>query len=268
MPLVFRALDVSHKIRKTIFAPIIRHAEKIVYSKASWVSCNNPALMDYCISLGADTNTSSVDYPPLDLSHFLRAEGSQRIRAGLGISPQSQIVLYMGSFFYFSGLTEVIRELALMEKKPHLILIGGGEQEAELRQMTKDLDLDPFITFTGFVKFDELPAYLSVADVTINPMAPSLVSNKALPNKVLQYMASGCPVVTTHLEGLSSVFSEEEGIRSVSNSAEVLAAAVKMLSLPHLRVLGESNRALVSSKFELAKSVDRFEELLIRLGRR
>jgi len=172
----------------------------------------------------------------------------------------------MGSFFYFSGLAEVLRGLALLKDKPQLVLVGGGEQEAELRRIAKGLQLEEFVTFTGFVEFEELPAYLSIADVAINPMAPSLVSHKALPNKVLQYMASGLPVVTTHLDGLSSVFSEAEGIHTVSDSEMVLTAAMEMLDLPGLGRIGESNRLLVASKFDVTQSVDFFEERLIGLG--
>ena len=108
----------------------------------------------------------------------------------------------MGSFFYFSGLADVLQKLALMDERPVLVLIGGGEQDAELRTMTEKLHLEDCVKFTGFVGFAELPSYLSMADVAINPMVPSMVSNKALPNKVLQYMASGLPVVTTRLDGL------------------------------------------------------------------
>ena len=263
---VFRALDVSHKIRRSFFAPIVRIAEKIVYSRAAWVSCNNPAMAEYCISLGAKRESTSVEYPPLDLSHFLTIETKRDIRRELGIWPESRVILYMGSFFYFSGLAEVLRGLALLKDKPQLVLVGGGEQEAELRRIAKGLQLEEFVTFTGFVEFEELPAYLSIADVAINPMAPSLVSHKALPNKVLQYMASGLPVVTTHLDGLSSVFSEAEGIHTVSDSEMVLTAAMEMLDLPGLGRIGESNRLLVASKFDVTQSVDFFEERLIGLG--
>jgi len=266
-PFVFRALDVSHRIRKTLFAKLVKIAEKIVYRLANWVSCNNPAMMEYCLSLGARQKTSSVDYPPLDLSHFLNATFSTKIRQKHGIPEGSRVILYMGSFFYFSGLQDVIRELSLLNSKPHLVLIGGGEQDAELRELTKSLKLEQIVTFTGFIDFRELPSYLSIADLAINPMVPSLVSHKALPNKVLQYMAAVLPVVTTQLEGLFSVFPNSNGIRRVPDSTSVLAAAVEMLKNPNLRELGESNRALVSSQFDVDTNARKFEQRLLAVGR-
>ena len=268
VPLLFRALDVSHKIRRSTFTYLILAAEKFVYSSASWVSCNNPALLDYCISLGAKEGKTSVDYPPLDLSHFLEEASKGIMRGKLGISQESQVILYMGSFFYFSGLADVLRNLASLSERPVIVLIGGGEQDAELRSLTESLGLEDSVKFTGFVDFGDLPAYLSIGDVAINPMVPSLVSNKALPNKVLQYMASGLPVVTTKLDGLSSIFVDHSGIQSVSDSSKVLAAAVEMLENGELKALGEANRAAVSQKFDVNHAVQNFEQRLLTLGSR
>ena len=264
-PLLFRALDVSHRIRRSMFASLIKVAERLVYSSASWVSCNNPALLGYCRSLGAKEGKSSVDYPPLDLSHFAEGASKKIIRSKLGIPNDSQVILYMGSFFYFSGLADVLQNLALMSERPVLVLIGGGEQDAELRTMTEELFLEDCVKFTGFVEFEELPMYLSIADVAVNPMVPSMVSNKALPNKVLQYMASGLPVVTTKLDGLSSIFDDQVGVQSVAHSSEVLAAAVAMLENPEIDMLGEANRFAVARKFDVNNAVRNFEQRLLTL---
>ena len=97
-------------------------------------------------------------------------------------------------------------------------------------------------------------------------MVPSMVSNKALPNKVLQYMASGLPVVTTKLDGLSSIFEEQGGVKSVADSTMVLAAAVAMLESPELEKLGKVNRVAVARKFDVKHAVQSFEQRLITLG--
>jgi len=265
-PLLFRALDVSHKIRRSSFGPLIKLAERIVYSSASWVSCNNPAMLDYCTSLGAKADKSSVEYPPLDLSHFVERASKKVIRSKLGIPMDSQVVVYMGSFFYFSGLADVLIDLARMSERPVLVLIGGGEQDADLRTMTEKLHLEDCVKFTGFVEFGELPLYLSMADVAINPMVPSSVSNTALPNKVLQYMASGLPVVTTKLDGLSSIFEHQAGVQAVSDSSQVLAAAVSMLENAEREMLGNANRVAVARKFDVKNAVQNLEQRLLTLA--
>ena len=267
IPLVFRALDVSHRIRGTLFAPLIRLAERVVYSTATYVSCNNPTMLNYCRSLGAKSHRSSVNLPPLDLSHFLGGSSSRnQIRDELGIGHDERVVLYMGSFFYFSGLDEVVKELGRLTVQPRLVLIGGGDKESDLRELVENRGLSEKVIFTGFVDFELLPQYLSIADVAINPMVPSLVADAALPNKVLQYMASGLPVVTTRLSGLYSLFPNKPGLRYVSSSRAVIGEAIDMLASGALGRLGQENRDAVSSLFDIEQSVTNFENLLLTVG--
>jgi glycosyltransferase involved in cell wall biosynthesis len=266
LPLLFRALDVSHKIRRSAFGPLVRSAERFVYRNSTWVSCNNPALRDYCLKLGAHKDRSSVNLPVLDLAHFHAGNDErQRMRAKLGIAGDATVVAYMGSFFYFSGLDRVIEQLSKVADKPQLVLIGGGEQEVELRKQVTSLKLEDYVTFTGFVGFDELPAYLSVADVAINPMLPSLVADSALPNKVLQYMASSLPVVSTNLRGLSSLFQHADGLSLVSSPEEVLQKSISVAADANLSLLGKANKKLVDEAFEKEKSVNAFEQLLTQV---
>jgi len=241
-------------------------AERFVYRTSTWVSCNNAALRDYCLKLGAHKDRSSVDLPPLDLAHFHgNRQDRQRFRSKLGIAKNATVIIYMGSFFYFSGLDQVLIQLAKVVEKPHLVLIGGGEQEVELRRLVTRLKLEDYVTLTGFIGFDELPEYLSVADVAINPMLPSLVADLALPNKVLQYMASGLPVVSTALQGLSSLFRCAEGLSLVSSTEEVLKKSISLAAESNLSQIGKENRKLVDETFESEKSVNSFEKLLLQV---
>ena len=266
LPLLFRALDVSHKIRKSALWPLVMRTERFVYRNSTWVSCNNAALRDYCLKLGAHKERSSVELPVLDLRHFLEGRlERKRLRAKLGISDESTVIVYMGSFFYFSGLDRVLKHLSRVVNKPQLLLIGGGEQEVELRELVVSLKLGDHVTFTGFVGFDRLPAYLSVADVAINSMLPSLVSHSALPNKVLQYMASSLPVVSTDLKGLSSLFHSAEGLTLVSSPEEVLEKSIAVAADENLSQMGKANRKLVEKTFETEKSLNAFEQLLAQV---
>ena len=228
VPVIFRALDVSHKIRRGIFSKLIYRAESFVYRNADWVSANNPAMLEYCQSRGADPTRSSVDWPPIDLTRFTQAKPVLDIKRQLGIPENRKIVLYMGSFFYFSGLPEVIRDFANSGLSEHLVLIGGGEQDAELRDLVENLGVEDRVTFTGFVDFDDLPGYLMLADVAINPMQPSLVADAAIPNKVIQYLASGLKVVSTRLRGLELTFGQSSYLHLVDSPQDVTGRALEI----------------------------------------
>jgi glycosyltransferase involved in cell wall biosynthesis len=264
IPFVFRALDVSHLIRKSVFSRLILSAEKFIYRNASAVSANNPAMADYCRTMGAVAAKTFVDLPPIDLSHF--ANGlSQRdqVRSQLGISKESKVILYMGSFFYFSGLPQLVDEFARSATdNTVLVLVGGGEQDQELRQQVARLGLTKKVLFTGFVGFNELPSYLAAADVAVNPMQSSLVSNAAFPNKVIQYLATGLAVATTKLKGLELTFGDVPGIRYSETPEQVIRDSLEMASSRELNALGRANQVLVAEKFSKVEAVKAFETRL------
>jgi len=264
VPFVFRALDVSHKIRKSVFSPLIAWAERFIYRNADWVSTNNPAMLEYCTSMGANKDRGSVELPPLDMSHFDRGLlESDDLRKRYDIPNDARVTLYMGSFFYFSGLPELIQSFAdTRADGEYLVLVGGGKQEKRLREQVAVLSMENFVRFTGFVSFEELPSHLHMADVAVNPMHVSMVSNAAFPNKVIQYMAAGLPVISTRLDGLVQTFGDNSELRYVNKSSDIYPAVQDLFGSKSLVSIGKMNRTAVQDKFSAEQAVRNMETRL------
>ena len=270
VPVMFRALDVSHKIRTSLLSPFIKAVEKRVYSKADLLSANNPAMARYCNDLGQRTHETKVHFPPLDLTHFQGAARNNTLRAELGLSDSDRVVVYMGSFFYFSGLAEAMSEfgkLASQDSRLKFLLVGGGEQDSELRKLASELGITEQVVFTGFVSYEDLPRCLKVADVAVNTLQPTLVANVAFPNKVLQYMAAGLPVVSTKLDGLASVFENHPQITRESDPAAVMDKACELAQRSNDSMeFGYASPSALEG-FSPKDTVDAFEKDLIGLAR-
>jgi glycosyltransferase involved in cell wall biosynthesis len=269
VPVLYRALDVSHKIRESMFEKPIEFAEKFIYRRANRLSANNPAMARYCIESGGRTLPSEVNLPPLDARHFKAPTNPSSIsRAALDIRPSEKVLMYMGSFFYFSGLVEVIRafhEQNLKQQDFKLILVGGGEQDQELRELVRDLELENSVIFTGFVDYKVLGEYLALADIFINPMKPDLVSNTAFPHKVLQYMASGRPVVSTKLSGLYETFGDTSGIVWVDEPFQVASAAAALArDEPRMLQNVAIQTETVARVLDMDKCIDSFTSTILR----
>jgi glycosyltransferase involved in cell wall biosynthesis len=262
IPVIFRALDVSHKLRKTPFEVLIKKIERFVYKHADLISANNSAMAEYCMDLGQRTSNSVVHYPPLDLKHFDNFSITTKLRNNLSIRETDKVILYLGSFFYFSGLINVIKEFSKLSTETdqiRLLLVGGGEQDKALRKLVKDLNLTSKVIFTGYIAYQDLPQYLHLADVAINPLESNLVTNTALPNKVLQYLASDLPVVSINLKGLKSIFNNNPAITWCDTPEEVIQEAFKLVVESNLAQLSES------SKSELKSILKQFEpEIALR----
>jgi glycosyltransferase involved in cell wall biosynthesis len=246
-------------------------AERFIYRNADWVSANNAAMLEYVLQNGGKKEQAGVSFPPLDLGHFTSGQnGGISLRPKLRIPAEAKVILYMGSFFYFSGLPEVIRTFAKeANHNDYLVIIGAGEQAKQLEGIAKYLGIQDKVLFTGLVRFADLPRYLAIADVAINPLKPSLVSNTALPNKVLQYMASGLPVVSARLRGLELTFgSDLSGLIFEKDSSAVAHSALRLAHAElNLKQLGSNNAAKVAKLFEPGLAVESFEAQLLSMVR-
>lgn len=266
VPVVFRALDVSHQIRKNLLSPVIRAIEGFIYRNVSLISANNPAMARYCTELAGNSPRAVVNLPPVDLSHFEVAFGGSK-RADLGFAEDDRVIVYMGTFFSFSGLDVFLRSMVGQFRRDPLLrvlLLGGGEMDAELRQLSVELGITDRVTFTGMIPYSSLPEYLKVANVAINPFVPQLLTNVAFPHKVLQYMATGVPVVSTSLEGLHGVLGDDAGITWVKSPDEVAAAASHLAAsgVDNLNRISGLQLSAVKSQFSKEASVVDFESAL------
>jgi glycosyltransferase involved in cell wall biosynthesis len=253
VPVVHRALDVSHEIRESIYRLPILAVEKILYRLVGTLSANNEAMMAYCKRLSGRKKPSYVNYPPLDLLHFSSSTPNDKtLRDELDIKEQDKVITYMGSFFYFSGLPECIHEFAKSlegDKGLKLLLIGGGEQDKELRGLVKSLGLAERVIFTGFIPYADLPRYLKLSSVAINPLKISQVAAVAFPHKVLQYLASGLAVVSTRLDGLVSAIDGVEGLHWEVSPEACIQKAVSVIRAQNNWQQPESVQAKLNQLF-------------------
>lgn len=232
IPVLFRALDVSHQIRKSIFSPLIKACEKYIYKNVAVLSANTPSMEAYCVSLSKRTKKSVVNLPPVDLEHFVNPQNGLT-RRDLGLTEKHQVLVYMGSFFSFSGLHQVIddfHEASQNNTELRLVMVGGGELDEALRKQVERLGLTQKVIFTGIVPYLQLPNYLQIADVAINPFEKELLTDVALPHKVLQYMAAGVPTVSTSLDGIRTVLGENCGVTWCASPNQVLATSIDLIN--------------------------------------
>jgi glycosyltransferase involved in cell wall biosynthesis len=264
-PFIHRALDSSHEIRESIFRLPILWVEKLMYRFSPLLSANNSAMKRYCEKLAGRKKRSVVNYPPLDIAHFSKRTPDSDLRERLGISPTDSVITYMGSFFYFSGLPEVVKrfaELVPQGSSTKLLLIGGGEQENELRKLIVDLGISEQVVFTGFVSYDDLPKYLALSSVAINPLQISQVASIAFPNKVLQYLATGIPVVSTRLEGLVSAIDGIEGLAWAGTPTRVLEIALEIAQAGGTRANKSESLKTLASLFSPEAALASMEQTL------
>jgi glycosyltransferase involved in cell wall biosynthesis len=123
------------------------------------------------------------------------------------------------------------------------VILGDGECLEELRELTRELGLDRWVTFPGWLPESELFSYLATADLGIDTSLQVEVS----PVKVMEYLAQGLPVACFDLQE-SRLLAAEAGVFTEPGDIPALATAViDLLDDPATRkLLGDTGRRLIT----------------------
>lgn len=226
-PVIFRGIDVSTHLRRTVFSRLIGFSEKFVVRNADMCLVNNKHLGERYISLGA-----SVDKIRLLPPGFVQSATSSV--CDLDKAQCDHDFVFMGTLFRFSGLDWFIALLATnpLLKNKTLLVIGDGELSQSLRNQVTTLGLGQRVTFTGRVDFEDLQHHVRRGRVALLPFNETEVARFALPAKVFQYLIFGRPVVSTRLDGLQSIFPEGFGVAYVSPGKDFIEKACEVLTQP------------------------------------
>jgi glycosyltransferase involved in cell wall biosynthesis len=243
----------------------------LVYSHANFVSTHNEPLRQYVISLGASESKSSVIHPGVDFRRFLPGPPRVELRHSLGIQESDKILLFMGTLFRFCGVTELLHELIpAFSRDPSLkfLILGDGEDAARIDEIVSRERLTRQVVMTGRIEYDSLCDYLRLAHVALLPFNKEIVTDLALPGKVLQYLAAGLPTVATPLRGLCSMVSHDDGIIYAPTTKLLAEEAVKLASdRNRQQEVAQSGRELILELCDWEKQIDAFETLLKRYAR-
>lgn len=96
--------------------------------------------------------------------------------------------------------------------------------EQKLRQMVSERSLGDIIELTGRISPEKMPQVYSQNDIFI-----SATMQEGMSNAMLEAMASGLPIVTTHYEGVEELIADN-GIVTEEEHAEAIAEAIKELA--------------------------------------
>lgn len=102
-----------------------------------------------------------------------------------------------GVDYWLKAIHEMVYHL---NRKDFLaIIIGGGDAVPDLRCLMKELEIEPYVWFTGRLPDADVQRYLSTAHVCIHPDPLNPLNNVSTMNKMMEYMALGKPVVSFDL---------------------------------------------------------------------
>ncbi len=205
-----------------------RRRLKWALPRAARVIAVSRALAEQVHSLGVPSERIDIVRNGID-KHTFRPRNRVEARRRLGLPAAEPIVLYVGHVTAAKGAVDLVRAYAEGGRRlraAHLVMLGEGEATEECRALARDFEAK--ISFVGARPHGEVATWLAACDVLALPSW-----NEGMPNVVLEALASGRPVVASHVGGIPEVVdSSAKGLLVPPRDPGALAGALE-------RVLGE-----------------------------
>ena len=128
--------------------------------------------------------------PVEDSAHAMRV---RELQNKWGISGNKKIVVYIGLLDVYRGTDVMLNaaaQLLARRNDVHFVIIGFPNVE-RYQARANELGIANHVTFPGRVPYENVPLWLSLGDVAVEPK----MSATEAAGKVLNYMAMGLPVV-------------------------------------------------------------------------
>ena len=104
---------------------------------------------------------------------------------------------------------------------------------ADLQAFVTSHEMEHAVIFSGAIRHDQMPGYLSILDVAVQPAA----NEYCCPMKILEYMSLGKPIVAPRQENVLDLLREDEAVLFEPGDSTGLGEALEQLVLnPKLRV--------------------------------
>lgn len=159
-------------------------------------------------------------------------EGILRLKRAWGIPTQRLVVIYLGLLAEYQGTGHLLRAArAVCDARNDVhFVIGGYPHVDQYRAMAERLGIADHVTFTGKVRYEDAPRFLSMGDVAVSPK----LSKTEGAGKLLNYMALALPTVAFD-NAVSHEYLQGHGVYAAPGDAEDLARGL-------LELLGDPAR--------------------------
>jgi glycosyltransferase involved in cell wall biosynthesis len=174
--------------------------------------------------------------------------------------PRNNIVLFSGRINEEKNIEVLINAIPYIIEKidAHFLFVGsGGEYKQRLINLTGEMGIENFTTFTDFLDWNDYPNIYSIADVFAMPSEAELQSLVTM-----EAVATGLPVVVVNKGALPELASNNNGlVFNPKDSIQMARCIIKILSNDGLRKEMSRNSLTLIKQHSMESVAKQFEEI-------
>ena len=209
--------SLQRKIEKMINGKTLRTGTKILVS-------NNDTKKIIIDEYNVSAKNIAIIPNGVDLSMF---------KTNIKKNPKK--IIFAGAMYYHRGLDVLLESIPLVVKEipdAKFVLLGSGNEMDKLKEIVLKNKLDDSVEFKGWIKRDNIPKNISDASIGIGPLRLTEVTSRALPIKVLEYMAVSLPVIAQKGTLPKDVLQNEKNGFFIENHIELAEKIILLLNEP------------------------------------
>jgi len=236
----FKGNKIAHKWDK--------NREEKIRLKADRVSVISTMLFDRAMDVGVDKKNIALLREGVD-TNYMKPYPKESARLKLGICQDVPIVGTLTDGHAFPFLIEAFKRVKKEINNAKLLLVGGLTPEQNKLVIESGLQ-DSFIS-TGRCSDEELPVFLSAADIFALPMADTLANKARFPHKIGDYLACARPLVVTRVGDYPEMLREDGVSVVVDNQDNFSIELIKLIkNKEQQNFLAKKSREWVVEKLE------------------
>lgn len=243
--------------------------ERATYQTADHVIVTNESYRAVAIDRGGlDPRSVTVVRSGPDPDRMVRAAAHPELRHG-----RRFLCCWLGIMGPQDGVDLLLRSIATLihdhgREDTEFALLGYGDCLQDLRALSTDLGIDPWVTFTGKADPALIAAYFSTADIGLSADPLSPLNDVSTMNKTMEYMAYELPVVAYDLKE-TRVSAGRAAIYVVPNDPVAYAKAISdLLDSPQERAqMGAIGRSRIEDALSWQRQVPGYVTAFDRLIR-
>ncbi|MFZ3130505.1 MAG: glycosyltransferase family 4 protein, partial [Desulfosporosinus sp.] len=125
------------------------------------------------------------------------------------------VILYLGGINRERGLEVILRAMPLVRRKyPEAVCeLVGPVEIADLGPEFTDFNpwlVQGNIRLRGKIPYEQVPNILALSSIALVPLLPTLNYQKAIPVKLLEYMAAGLPVIGSRFGYIEEIITRNQ----------------------------------------------------------
>lgn len=198
-------------------------------SRANKVLTVTTPLKDIMVGIGVKGDKIMVMPNGIDPAHFGTAARDPALEAKLCLTGKT-VVGFVGWFREWHGIDRLIdafKAASVGNDQLALLLIGDGPARAGLEAQIAKLGLEGRVIITGAASHDQVPKYLALVDIAMQPAA----NEYCCPMKVIEYMGMGKAIIAPDQPNLSELIEDGgNGLLFVPGDTQDMGRAIRNLA--------------------------------------